>query len=71
MDEPPTALERKITDEEKKMMITRLIGLGESQRRIYERLDNQLKLEGTSLSEAYEYHQKELELLIRYQNEND
>lgn len=70
-DDPPTALEKKISDEEKRMMVSQLIGLGESQRKIYERLDNQLILKNTNLSEVYKLHQEELELLIGYQNENN
>lgn len=70
-DEPPTSLKEKISDEEKRMMVSQLIGLGESQRKIYERLDNQLILKNPSLSEVYKLHQEELELLISYQNENN
>lgn len=70
-DEPPTSLKKKISDEEKRMMVSQLIGLGESQRKIYERLDNQLILKNTNLSEVYKLHQEELELLIGYQNENN
>lgn len=70
-DEPPTSLKKKISDEEKRMMVSQLIGLGESQRKIYERLDNQLILKNPSLSEVYKLHQEELELLISYQNENN
>ena len=44
--------------------ITELIGLGETQRRIYETLNPRGKL-----SEIYELHQKELDLLIKYQRE--
>lgn len=56
----------KLTKGEKLMKITQLIGLGESQRRIYECLQSHGELDGKLLG-AYRGHQKELELLIKYQ----
>ena len=70
-DEPPTELEKKISDGKETMMVTQLIGLGETQRRIYERFTPQLTSGDTDLRKAYKLHQKELELLIAYQNENN
>lgn len=70
-DEQPTSVKERISDVKKRMMVTQLIGLGESQRRIYEELDNQIELENTNLGKAYKLHQKELEFLIKYQNKNN
>ena len=53
---------------EKNMMITELIGLGEAQRKIYDRLQNQQEFKDEKLIGAYEHHEKELNLLIQYQN---
>jgi hypothetical protein len=60
----------KICDEEQRMMITELIGLGETQRRIYDSLKTQSEFQG-NLKNAYEHHIKELELLIKYQEERN
>ena len=46
--------------------ITRLIGLGEEQRKIYHVLDPQK--DDLDLWNAYKLHQEELVLLIKYQN---
>ena len=57
-----------ICEEEKVMMITKLIGLGETQREIYDRLQTDM-VNDNKLKKAYELHQEELELLIKYQSE--
>ena len=51
---------------EKAMKITEIIGLGETQRKIYEDLIRQVGLDN-ELLDAYKNHQRELELLIKYQ----
>ena len=51
------------------MMITELIGLGEAQRKIYDRLKSQQGDFQGRLNKAYILHQGELDLLIKYQQE--
>ena len=58
-----------ICEEEKIMMITKLIGLGETQREIYDELKNQSGPLKGKLNKAYVLHQGELDLLIKYQYE--
>ena len=84
-DEPPTEqesdgkynstslLEKKTIDGNTIMSITQLIGLGEAQRRIYDalRLEKRPDLLNSDLGEVYRLHQQELELLIKYQKENN
>lgn len=57
----------KLLEEEKVMKIAQLIGLGETQRRVYECLISHGRIRG-NLKRAYELHQKELESLIKYQS---
>ena len=59
---------KPLTEEEEATKITQLIGLGEAARRIYECLDNNQKING-KLKEAYELHQKEIQLQIEYRRE--
>ena len=61
---------KDLCEEEKAMKITQLIGLGETQRRIYECLEENEALD-KGLKEIYKLHQEELELLIKYQKENN
>jgi len=61
-------IEDKLSELEKNMMITELIGLAETQRQIYDRLQGQPEFKG-GLIRAYHHHEKELELLIKYQKE--
>ena len=61
----------KLCDMTKRMLITELIGLGESQRRLYEQFEGQPEAHHKKLRQAYELHQKELELLIAYQMERN
>ena len=58
--------DRDISDMERIIEITKLIGLGEAQRRIYETIEinNQL-VDG--LLEAYHHHEQGIDLLIKYQ----
>ena len=63
--------ENNISDLEKRMMITELIGLGEGQREIYDRLEKAEEINHKSLKEAYKLHEQELRLLIKYQNETN
>ena len=58
-----------ICEEEKIIMITGLIGLGETQRKIYDKLKNQSEFFQGKLNKAYVLHQEELDLLIKYQHE--
>ena len=60
-----------LLDEERVMMITQLIGLGESQRQIYDRLKEEPNFVDSKIQWAYEMHEKELELLIQYEGENN
>ena len=55
---------------ERKMKITRLIGLGEAQRKIYENLEKNNQLEH-QLKDAYGHHEAELKSLIEYQNQHN
>ncbi len=48
------------------MDITQLIGLGETERRIYEKLSENGQVEG-DLSAAYAHHELALNALIKYQ----
>ena len=57
----------KLCEETRKMMITQLIGLGESQRRIYEKLNNDTEIQNEEFTEIYELHCNQQELLIKYQ----
>jgi len=59
----------QLSEEVKSMRITQLIGLGESQRRIYELFGEQQLEKKEKLRDSYKLHQQELELLIKYQNE--
>jgi len=59
----------ELCESKSKMKITELIGLGETQRKIYDGLKNNPEIFNGALKDAYELHQKELELLIKYQNE--
>jgi len=61
----------KLCEEEKAVMITQLIGLAEAQRNIYDKFQDQSEVQEGRLAEAYEHHQQELELLIKYQGEKD
>lgn len=56
----------ELCEEEKRIKTTQLIGLSESQRKIYECLDIHGEL-NNEISDAYKLHQEELELLIKYQ----
>ena len=56
----------KLIEGEKAMKISQLIGLGEEQRKIYRCIISHGRMRG-NLKRSYEYHQKELELLIKYQ----
>jgi len=56
----------KICEETRSLIITQLIGLGEAQREIYDKLKTQQEFKD-ELTEAYKLHQLELELLIKYQ----
>ncbi len=56
----------EIEPDKETMIITRLIGLGETQRRIYEQLKSRGKV-GEELQNAYFFHERELEALIKYQ----
>jgi len=60
-----------LCDETKRIMITQLIGLGESQRRIYEKFFNQPEASNKTLRESYEHHCLCLESLIKYQKEHN
>jgi len=63
----------KICEERQKIMITQLVGLAEEQRKIYDNFKTQPEFQN-ELKESYRLHQRELELLIRYQtkrNENE
>lgn len=57
----------KLLEEEGVTKITQLIGLGETQRRIYECLISHGRIRG-NLKRSYELHQEELKLLIKYQS---
>lgn len=46
--------------------LTRLIGLGEAERRVYEHMFSLNEVEG-DLVKAYRHHEEELKLLIKYQ----
>jgi len=59
----------KICEERQKIMITQLIGLAEAQRKIYDSLKTQPEIENSELGGAYKLHQKELEILIKYQKQ--
>jgi len=61
----------KICEERQKMMVTELIGLAEAQRKIYDALKIQPKVENSKFMDAYNLHVKELELLIKYQSEKN
>ena len=57
----------RLTDLSRGLITTELIGLGETQERIYEGL---IFTENDKiLKQAYDLHQQELELLIKYQEE--
>lgn len=58
-----------LCEESKRLMVSQLIGLSEAQRRLYERFEGQPEAKHKKLREAYKLHQKELELLIKYQKE--
>ncbi len=53
----------EIDELKKSMMLTELIGLGETQRKIYENLNPT-----GDLQSAYKLHQKELAILIKCQD---
>ena len=57
----------KLCDETKRMMITQLIGLGEAQRRVYEQFENEPEAHDRILRDAWEYHCKSQDALIKYQ----
>ena len=64
---------KQICEEEQRIMVTQLIGLAEEQRKIYDVLKTQQEVKNSELIKAYELHQQELELLIKYEkikNEN-
>lgn len=54
----------------KRIKITRLIGLGEAQRKIYENLEENNQLEN-QLRAAYALHEAELQSLIQYQHQHN
>ena len=56
----------EIEPDKESMIVTRLIGLGETQRRIYEQLGSMGPV-AEELQNAYFFHQRELESLIKYQ----
>lgn len=56
-------MNQTLTDLTKSLTVTKLIGLGEAQRRIYDLFPEK----DGGLAKAYELHQKELELLIKYE----
>lgn len=56
----------RLSESELIMEVTDLIGLGESQRRKYENIQKSGFMNG-DISEAYVYHEQELQLLIKYQ----
>jgi len=60
-----------LCEETKSLMITRLIGLAEAQRKIYEKYQGQPEAKHKKLRDAYKLHQRELELLIEYQKERN
>jgi len=60
----------KICEERQKIMLTQLIGLAEEQRKIYDNLKTQPEFQD-ELTQVYKLHQKELELLIKYQNQKN
>ena len=57
---------RQLSRGELAMKVSQLIGLGEEQRKIYRCIISHGRMRG-NLKRSYEYHQKELELLIKYQ----
>lgn len=57
----------ELSDGEKVLAVTQLIGLGETQRQLYEHLDSHGKIRG-NLRKSYLYHQQQLESLIKYQS---
>ena len=58
--------ERELDEGEIVMEVTKIIGLGESQRKIYEDLISK-NCVSEELQNAYFFHQRELESLIKYQ----
>ena len=56
----------RLTEGELIFKVTELSGLGETQRRIYEDVQKRGHMDG-DISEAYKYHEQELQLLIKYQ----
>ena len=52
------------------MKVTQLIGLGETQRKIYEHMEANGEING-NVRQAYQYHQKEIEMLIKYQKSHN
>ena len=59
-------MDREITESELILKVTELIGLGETQRRIYEDIQKRGNIDG-DISKAYGFHEEELQLLIKYQ----
>ena len=72
-DEPPDGSKKELTleqasqEEEMKvrMRVNRLVGLGEGMRELY----NSLNQTNGKIAKAYEHHERELALLIAYQEE--
>ena len=61
----------ELVEEERAMKITEIMGLGETQRKIYDDLISQGGLDN-ELLDAFKNNKKELELLIKYQRrQND
>ena len=59
-------MDRELIEGELILKVTELIGLGETQRIIYEDVQKRGHMDG-DISEAYKYHEQELQLLIKYQ----
>lgn len=59
-------MDRELTEGELILKVTELIGLGETQRTIYEDIQKRGYTD-RDISEAYKYHEQELQLLIKYQ----
>jgi len=56
----------RLTEGKLILQATELIGLGETQRRIYEDIQKSGDMDGDILK-AYRHHEEELQLLIKYQ----
>ena len=61
----------KLCEETRRIMITKLIGLGEVKREIYEQLRNDTESQNEEFIKIYELHCNQQELLIKYQNERN